>query len=233
MKRFSFIIPAFNEENYIARCIKSIKNQTLNAFEIIVVDNGSTDATEDVARKHGSKVVHEDRKGIAHARNKGAKEAKGDIFCFIDADSTLSKNWIKRASNHFENGADAVVGVNVFVNKNPLKFIWYNVYTVIAHFALLFQYIVQGRLHLSAGNLAITKEAFEKTGGYEPYVGEDYWLSKHFWDLQLKGVFDLSMIVFCSSRGFEKRGYIKTIWFWIKSTLYRVDQSNYSYKSKV
>lgn len=231
--KFSFIIPALNEAKYISACIKSIKNQSVIAHEIIVVDNGSVDETAETAKSLGARVIKETKSGIANARNAGATQSSGEILCFIDADSTLCRNWIKRAQNHFEKGASAVVGINVFVNKNPIKLVWYNSYTIIAHAALFLNNFLFRRLLLSAGNLAIKKDVFEKLGGYEPYVGEDFWLSQRFWKLGLRGTFDPFMIVHSSSRGFEKRGFLATIWYWIKSTPRKVAQNQYSYKSKI
>ncbi len=89
---FSFIIPALNEEDLIAECINSIKRQKKVVGEIIMVDNGSKDKTAEIAKKLGCKVVKEEKRGVSHARNKGAKLAKGDILCFIDADGVLSKD---------------------------------------------------------------------------------------------------------------------------------------------
>jgi hypothetical protein len=74
---------------------------------------------------------------------------------------------------------------------------------------------------------------FEKTGGYDNYVGEDYWLSKKFWRLKYQGSFDPFMIVYSSSRGFEKRGMVKTVKYWLVNTVKKVDQSEYSWESEI
>ena len=231
--KFSFVIPAYNEAKYIGACIRSIQSQTIPPFEIIVVDNGSSDRTSEIAKSLGAKVVFEGKKGIAHARNRGANMARGDTLCFIDADSRLRRDWAERSIYHFKRGSFAAVGINVFTNKNPLKFVWYNVYTVLAHTTLAFNNFFFGKLHLSAGNLAIKRSIFVKTGGYEPYVGEDYWLSKKFWKLKYSGSFDPLMVVYSSSRGFEKRGMLATVWYWLRNTPRKVDQSAYSWRSEV
>ena len=89
----SIIIPAFNEERLIERCLQSISVSLVANFtpgvtsEIIVVDNNSTDKTADLARQAGAQVVFEPINQIGRARNAGAAEATGDWLLFLDADS--------------------------------------------------------------------------------------------------------------------------------------------------
>lgn len=93
--KISIIIPAFNEEKYIERCLHSVwasikENQSNGLkFEVIVSDNQSTDRTVELAQMLDAIVVTEPERQISRVRNAGAKEAKGDWFLFIDADSIL------------------------------------------------------------------------------------------------------------------------------------------------
>jgi glycosyltransferase involved in cell wall biosynthesis len=93
--RFSMIIPAYNEEAWLPRLLDSagIARERYrggaDAIEIIVADNASTDATAHIARAHGFKVVTVEKRAIAAARNGGAKLARGEFLCFIDADSRI------------------------------------------------------------------------------------------------------------------------------------------------
>jgi glycosyltransferase involved in cell wall biosynthesis len=80
----SVIIPAFNEEKFLPRCLESLKNQKFKDFEIIVVDNNSTDKTAEIAKKFNVILVSEKSQGVAYARNKGAEIAKGEILIFND-----------------------------------------------------------------------------------------------------------------------------------------------------
>lgn len=113
--KVSVIIPAYNEEHNIARCLDSIHRQTKNAYEVIVVDNNSTDKTAKVAKEHGAKVIHEDRRGIISARNRGFDEATGDVIVRTDADTLVPRNWIAKISNHFEDeGVARLAGGSVF-----------------------------------------------------------------------------------------------------------------------
>ena len=95
MPRISLVIPAFNEELYLPMLLDSIDSarQRYEAgpdeVEIIVVDNGSTDGTADLARARGCCVVHAEKRAIATARNGGARVANGQILAFVDADSQI------------------------------------------------------------------------------------------------------------------------------------------------
>src|SRR5256885_7981971 len=90
--RFSVIIPAYNEAQYLPRLLKSIEVASANysggcdEIEVIVADNDSSDATPEVSRAHGARVVHVAKRRIAAARNGGARSSPGEIICFIDAD---------------------------------------------------------------------------------------------------------------------------------------------------
>jgi len=85
----SVIIPAANEEKTLPFCLASLKKQTFSNFEVIVIDNNSTDKTAAVAQKFGAKVVSEKKQGIIYARERGFQEAKGEIIARTDADTHL------------------------------------------------------------------------------------------------------------------------------------------------
>ena len=89
----SVIIPTYNEETVILDCLKSLSNQTYKDYEIIVVDDGSTDKTLDKLKN--IKVLHQNHLGAGAARNLGAKQAKGDILVFVDADMTFDRHFLK------------------------------------------------------------------------------------------------------------------------------------------
>lgn len=86
----SVVIPAYNEERYLAACLTSLQKQTLKNFETIVVDNNSTDKTAEIARRFGAKVVKELKQGIIPARERGFREAKAEIIARTDADTIVA-----------------------------------------------------------------------------------------------------------------------------------------------
>ncbi|GAO34870.1 glycosyl transferase [Sulfuricella sp. T08] len=103
--RFSVIIPAYNSEATLARAVDSVLAQSYPAQEIIVVDDGSTDETSDVAARYGKKLryIHQDNAGVSSARNRGAQAASGDWLAFLDADDwyypdrlQLHAEWIQK-----------------------------------------------------------------------------------------------------------------------------------------
>ena len=104
----SFIIPAHNEERWLGRSISAIRNALEPAdepYEIIVVDDTSTDTTAQVAIAHGAHLVQVAHRQIAAARNSGAREAKGDRFFFIDADTLVNRKAIQAALRAMQEGA--------------------------------------------------------------------------------------------------------------------------------
>lgn len=94
MDKISVIIPAYNVESYIEKCIDSVLKQTYKNIEIIIVDDGSTDSTGKLCDKYKSKynniqVIHQQNAGLPAARNTGLKHATGDYIGFIDSDDYI------------------------------------------------------------------------------------------------------------------------------------------------
>ena len=100
----SIIIPAYNEEKNIGQCLQSLKNQNFPAddYEIIVINNVSTDKTGEIAKKMGVKVIFESKKGVAFALKKGFDEAQGKIVAMTDADTAVNPNWLKNMTEAFK-----------------------------------------------------------------------------------------------------------------------------------
>jgi len=93
----SIIIPVYNVEKYIEQCVESVLKQKLNKYELILVDDGSTDCSgmicDEYAKKYSNiKVIHQENKGLSGARNTGIKAAKGKFLMFIDSDDFIANN---------------------------------------------------------------------------------------------------------------------------------------------
>lgn len=93
----SVVIPTYNEVRVIARCLGTLLDQTHRPREIIIVDDGSTDGTREIARGFGGVTLLEQaHEGSGAARNRGASAATGDILCFVDADMRFPRDFIAR-----------------------------------------------------------------------------------------------------------------------------------------
>ena len=100
----SFVVPARNEAAGIGACVDALTEQTGHVwFEVIVVDNGSSDDTASIAAARGARVVHEPRPGLAHARQAGLVAAHAPILVFVDADTIVPPGWAVAALEHFRN----------------------------------------------------------------------------------------------------------------------------------
>ena len=96
MSTISVVIPALNDAEFLRSCLAALELQSRPADEIIVVDNGSTDATADVARAAGARLLHEPQRGIFPATATGFDAAAGDIIARLDADSVPPCDWLER-----------------------------------------------------------------------------------------------------------------------------------------
>ena len=106
MPTVSIIIPTYNREHLLGRAIQSILNQTYQDFELIIVDDGSTDNTEKLVRKFNSERIkyirHGENKGPSTARNTGIKSAKGDYIAFQDSDDEWMPEKLEKQIGAFE-----------------------------------------------------------------------------------------------------------------------------------
>ena len=105
---FSIIIPIYNCEQFLDRCIKSILNQTYNDFEIILVNDGSTDDSGKICDKYKKEnkkiiVIHKENAGVSAARNDGLKKATGKYVTFLDSDDYIESNYLEYANDIFNN----------------------------------------------------------------------------------------------------------------------------------
>lgn len=105
----SVVIPAYNEVHTLPDCLKALALQTLLPDEVIVVDDGSSDGTVEVTRQPGVKVIQQSHQGPAAARNLGARQARGDLILFTDADCQPDREWVAQMVAPFSD--PQVVGV--------------------------------------------------------------------------------------------------------------------------
>jgi len=136
MSNISVVIPSYNEEKDIPECLKSLKKQSYKNMEVILVDDGSTDRTIEIAKKTAKKeklklkVLKQNHHGPGRARNLGAKNASGIILIFIDADMTFDKDYIKNlAAPIIEDKKNKIVGTThdyeIAINTDKIySYLW-------------------------------------------------------------------------------------------------------------
>lgn len=114
MLKYSVIIPVYNVENYLHRCINSILVQEYTDLEILLIDNGSTDSSGSICDTYASEysnisVYHIENNGVGSARNFGLAKAQGEFICFVDADDYLVGNLFSDMENQLDSGLDILV----------------------------------------------------------------------------------------------------------------------------
>ena len=108
MPKFSIVIPVYNVEKFIKRTLDSIKSQTFKDYEVIVVNDGSTDKSMDICKKYDVKIINSKHVEVSEARNIGAKQAKGEYLVFLDSDDWWDKDLLKEVSKSLDNDPDLV-----------------------------------------------------------------------------------------------------------------------------
>lgn len=108
MPKFSIIVPVYNVEDYIEKCLESIKNQTYKDYEVIIVNDGSKDKSIEKAKKYPYKIINQKNMGLSAARNTGIKHATGDYLIFLDSDDYIEKDLLRQINNSLKNDPDIV-----------------------------------------------------------------------------------------------------------------------------
>jgi len=99
-KSFSIIVPVYNVEKYLDRCMSSILKQTNHDFEVILIDDGSKDSSGSICDIYAEKyenvrAIHQHNQGLSAARNTGIDNAEGNYLCFVDSDDMISESFLQ------------------------------------------------------------------------------------------------------------------------------------------
>ena len=166
MIQFSIIIPVWNAEKTLAQCLDALEQQTLarNCYEIIVVDDGSTDSTAEIAQKYSVRYYFQENQGPAAARNVGVEMAEGNLVFFTDSDCVPKDNWLLEMSRPFSRSEVAAVK-GTYCNKQK---------QIVARFAQLEfeeRFSMLRRLEsidmVDTYSAAFRKEIFLSLGGFD------------------------------------------------------------------
>lgn len=218
----SIIIPTYFEEKYIESCLKSIIKNSPKNIEIIVVDSNSSDKTREIAGKYADKVINIKNRGVGKARNIGAEVAKGEILLFVDADTILSKTFIREFEKTFHDSkvvcsAGFVFGdnKNLGIFLNIYKYLWFCVNNLIALISSIFGFPLFPTVCCGC-----RRWAFDAIGGFneELAVGEDIDFSMRMGKLG-KCRLSRKAVAFTSTRRIEKYGASKNLWLFFGNYL--------------
>lgn len=157
----SVVIPAYNEEKYLSRCLKALQRQIYpkEKFDVIVVNNNSTDRTAEIAKSFGVQVILEKQQGHVFSLNRGLKAAKGEILAITDSDTIVSPNWLMKLAKTFND--PKIVGVTgslkLDLQSESLNSFLKKLYETFLRINFAFN-----RPHTAGPNMAIRKSAFKK-----------------------------------------------------------------------
>ena len=169
----SFIVPAYNEEHELSGTLAAIHGAASGAtgpYEIIVVDDASTDATPKIASNAGAKVIPINRRQIAAARNAGARAAQGEYLFFVDADTRINQEHVSGGLSALEGG---YAGGSARVAMDGFVPVWGRM--LLRGFSSLYF-----GLNLGAGAfLFTTRSNFDVVGGFDEqyFAGEEVYFS--------------------------------------------------------
>src|SRR3989344_4136341 len=203
----SIIIPACNEEEYIARTLNSIKSQNFKDYETIVVCDGCTDKTAEKAKQAADRIIVLDKRyGPAIARNKGAEKANGDLIVFLDADTEITKGLL----GDIYNKKDSYIAGTARIKPSNEK-LKHRLFMSLKNYLLC-------PFGITNGIMFCKKETFIQHKGFpEAKKREEGLLLRN---LIKNGKFYISKhYVINSTRRFDKKGYLGVMLYWIKETI--------------
>jgi len=162
----SIIIPVYNSEKTIKRCLESIYQSQYRYFEVIVIDDGSTDTSLEIVRKYPAKIIKLDKhKGCAFARNKGTQKAKREILFFVDSDILLKPDTLNKITETFNQKPEICATFGSY-SKESAAPNFFSVYRNLLHH-YTHQASAEDASTFWTACGAIRKSMFEKLGGFD------------------------------------------------------------------
>lgn len=191
--KLSVIIASYNHENYINKTLQSVENQTFQDFEIIMIDDGSTDSTVDVAKSVSSraKIITQKNQGVDAARNRGIGLAEGEYVCFIDSDDKEIPDRFERQVKKLDNDPElGLVFADVLIIDSEEKVIakMSDVYPVLE--GNVAERLITDYCFIPFATVMVRRDMFDRTGLFEAHrqaMGHTKWIeiahiSKTYYD---------------------------------------------------
>jgi len=206
----SVIIPTLQEENYIEKLLSNLQKVT-TPIEVIVVDNGSSDKTVEIARRFTDKVYSIRKQGISTGRNYGAKHANGDILVFLDTDVIFPLDFVEKTQKVFEDsnvvGATCNIMPSQFRLDATIFFYFYN---------RLIRVFTKIKPHSRGEFFAARKSAFLRVKGFDENMPclEDHDLANRLSKFG-RFVFIPDLTMYESLRRIQKLGFWRVIGTWL------------------
>lgn len=198
--RFSVIVPLYNKAPYVEKAVRSVLGQTFTDYELIIVDDGSTDGSAERAQaalqtpsplgegeggevpitppfREGTGVgfLRQQNAGVSTARNNGVAASKGDYVCFLDADDWWEPTFLEEMNQLIEDYPDAgIYGTNYYYVKNGKKRVQLDAPTGYINYCKVYAETLC--MPLTSISVAIPRAVFYETGGFKPHLklGEDF-----------------------------------------------------------
>jgi glycosyltransferase involved in cell wall biosynthesis len=209
-RTISIVIPVYNEEDSLGACLLALQRQTVKPYEVIVVDNNSTDNTVAIACRYPFvKVLKEARQGVVYARNSGFNVARGNIIGRIDADTVLAKDWVASVQQVFADGTVTAASGKMQYNDMSFKELanWIDL-----KFRRYFARQLGREVAMQGANMALRRDSWQAVKGNvcnAKGIHEDFDLGIHL--LRNNGLlkFDESMVATIGYRQAESglRGF--------------------------
>jgi glycosyltransferase involved in cell wall biosynthesis len=201
--RISIVIPAYNEQDHLRACLEAIGRLSVKPFEVIVVNNNSTDKTVQLAEQFPFvSVINETRQGVVYARDCGCDAARGDIIGRIDADTILPADWTEKLALIFKDeNVQAVSGSLHFYDIG-----WSRIVDGIETYWrgwMARRMEPNNRIFLLGANMAVRRSAWTKVSSklcHKNGIHEDLDLALHMSDAKLRVAYDPSLIANLSAR---------------------------------
>ena len=227
----SVVICAYNVSTLINTILESMKKQTFTDFEVVVVNDGSSDDTSALAKQGGARVLDIEHQGLSAARNAGINAARADIVAIIDADCHATETWVQEIYDMLQSGETVVTGDTQIPHS-----------TFLGDCISGLGYPGGGQLgfdkmwpvddngyttHLAGGNCAFLKNAIQKLGAFNPQLtitADDVYLSMKILQKGLKIKYNPTMIMYHPARK-DLKSFVK--WHYARG------KGSYAFKKQV